>query len=381
MSLTQPQQIHQLLENKKHILIIFRKDGQGDAIASSVALALFLEKLGKRVDIVCDNFQLPKTMKFLKGSDKIKSAFSHLQKFIITIDTKNSGVKELSYDIKDEKLRVFITPKQGFLNRDQIRTAQSDFMYDLIIMVDSPDLESLGVLYLNNTELFYQTPIINIDHSSMNEQFGQINVVELTATSTSEVVYDLLKKLGEEYIDEHIATALLAGMISETQSFKADNVKPHTLAIAGKLISMGAKRDYIIQNLYRTRSIPTLKLWGKALEHLQTDNTAGLVWTTITRDDFIRSNATEHDLYDIIDELISNSPEAKITLLLHEHPVLGSSHSVHGIIKTDKLYNAQELIKPYNPQGNGHRASFVVTGKSLQEVETEVIKNIKQAIK
>ena len=380
MALEIEQQIHQILEDKKHVLITFQKNGKGDAIASSLALALFLEKLGKRVDIVCDEFTLPKIFKFLKKSDKIKSAFSHLQKFIITVDTEKTGIEELSYDRKDKKLSIFITPKNGFLSKDNIKTAQSEFKYDLIFTLDTEDTESLGYLYGNNTELFYKIPIINIDQSSANEHFGQINFIDINATSTCEILFNLFKKLGEEYIDENIATALLTGMIAKTHSFKDEHVQPYTLAIAGKLISMGAERDNIIKNLYRTRSISTLKLWGSALEHLKTDNNAGLVWTTLTRDNFIRSKANKDDLYDIIDELISNSPEAKITLLLHEHTILGSSHSVQGIIKTDKIYNAKALLKPFFPEGNATEATFVVTGKSLKEVEEGVVGNIRKVI-
>ncbi|MBD3310961.1 MAG: hypothetical protein GF349_00500 [Candidatus Magasanikbacteria bacterium] len=380
MALTQAQQIHQILEGKKHILITFRNNGNGDAIASAIAMFLFLKKIGKRVDIVSENFELPKTMNFLKASEKIKSGFSHLQKFILTADINKTGLQELSYDVKKDKLKIYLTPKNGFLTRDNITTAQSDFKYDLIITVDTQDLDSLGTLFYNNTELFYSVPILNIDDSSANEHFGKINIVNLSSTSTAEIVYDLLKKMGEEYIDEDIATALLSGMIAKTRSFKTENVKPSTLAIAGKLISLGAKRDYIIQNLYRTKSIPTLKLWGKALEHLNTEKSFGLVWTTITRDDFSRSGAGKHELYDIIDELISNSPEAKITLLLHEDPEQGSK-KIHGIIKTNRLYNAKELVKNFQPEGNSGTAKFTVKDSGLAEIEEKIISNIKEKIK
>ncbi len=380
MAMTQAQQIQNILKDKKHILITFRKDGKGDATASAIALFLFVKADNKRADIVCDGLKPPNTMKFLQGSDKIRSQFSHLQKFILSIDVGKTGLRELSYDVKDDKLKIFITPKQGFLSRGRVTTAQSDFKYDLIITVDTPDLNSLGSIYENNTELFFRIPIVNIDHSSGNEHFGKINRVDLAATSTAEVVYGLLNKIAPEHIDEHVATALLSGMITKTNSFKTDNVKPHTLAIAGELISLGAKRDNIIQNLYRTRSISTLKLWGRALEHLKTEPAFGLVSTTITRDDFIRSGAEREELYDIIDELISNSPEAKITLLLHEHPKKGAT-SIHGIIKTDRLYNAKELVKKFIPEGNSSCANFQIKGKTLLEAEQEIISSIKEKIK
>lgn len=381
MAFGSTQQIHQLLDDKKHILITFRKNGNGDAIASAIALLLFLEKQGKRADIICQNFILPKNYKFLKKSETIKSNISNLQKFIITLDVKEVGMKELSYDIKNQQLRIFITPEKGFLTRDHIRTSQSDFKYDLIITINTQDLSGLGSLYDNNTELFYKTPIINLDHDATNEHFGHINKIDITATSTAEVLYNLFKKLGEEYIDEQISTALLTGMISSTHSFKAENVKPHTLSIAGKLISMGADRDYIVKNLYRTRTISTLKLWGRALAHIQHDSDNGLVWSSITRDDFIRSGADRNDLKDIVDELISNSPEAKLILLLHEDPDTKKHGIIHGTLSVEKQFDAIKILKPFNPTGQKRQASFIIEGKELKQVEDEVLKEIKSKIK
>lgn len=377
MSLTVHQQIHQAIEGKKHILITFKKDGRGDAIGSSIALLLYLEKMGKRAEIVVDEFDLPNQFNFLKKAKEIKPQFSHLQQFIVTIDVGAAGVQELSYDIKDEKLRVFITPKGGMLNRDAVRTAQTDFKYDLIITLDTQDLASLGNLYTNNTDLFFKTPVINIDHDSSNEHFGQINLVEITATSTAEVVYDLLKKLGEEYIDTDVSTALLTGMIASTRSFRGDNVKPTTLAAAGKLVAAGANRDFIVQNLYRTRSLSTLKLWGQALAHLESEKSIGLVWTAITREDFVRAGASENELQDIIDELISNSPEAKIILVLHEHTTPEQQHQIHCILNGNHTHDALSLLQPFKAHGNKKQASCIIEGKTLKETEEMIISHIK----
>ncbi|MFA5813459.1 MAG: DHH family phosphoesterase [Patescibacteria group bacterium] len=382
MAFNQTQQIHQLWEDKKNILITFRKNGAGDAISSAIALLLFLERLGKRVDVICEDFVLPKNFSFLKNSDKIRPAISDLQKFVVTLDVKETGLQELSYDLKDEKLRIYITPKKGFLTRDNVRTAQSDFKYDLIITVNTPDLNSLGGLYENNTELFYKTPIINIDHENANEHYGHINLIDITAASTAEIIYELLKNLGEEYIDNGLSTALLAGMIAATHSFKLPNVKPHTLSIAGKLISLGADRDKIIRQLYRTRSISTLKLWGEALSHLQSDKETKLVWTSITRDNFVRSGAQETDLYDVVEEIISTSPEAELIIIFHEHSAGGEPPLIHVILHSNKnTYDAKKLLQNYHPPtGNKKQSICVISGKPMKQVEEEVVREIKKQL-
>jgi len=373
MALSQTQQIKQLIQDAKHILITFRKNGSGDAVGSALALLLFLEKFGKTVDVVSDGFILKQQFTFLKRCESISPQFAHLQKFIITLDVQESGVEELSYDLKNEKLRIFVTPKQGFLTRQHVRTAQTDFKYDLIFVIDSPDLDSLGSLFQKHGELFYKVPLVNIDHDPGNERFGQINYVNFTTSSTSEILFDMMQQVGDEYLDKDIATAVLTGMITQTHSFKADLVKPHSLKIASALMSMGADREQIVKHLYQTRTIPTLKLWGYALTHLQHVSEKGFVWSTITRDDFVRCGAHESDLQDVIHELISNSPEAKVTLLLHEHISNGNGQqTIHGLLHTDNTFNAHELVQRYDPEGTKQDVSFKIHGKNLKEAEDEV---------
>lgn len=379
MALSTHEQIKYLLKEKKNILITFRKDGKGDAVGSAVALMLYLERLGKKADIVCDGFDLPRTMKFLKKSEAIRPRFSHLRQFIINIDVEEAGVQELSYDVKDGKLRIFVTPKHGFYSQDKMTTGQSSFKYDLIIVVDSTDLQSLGAIYHNHTEFFYKTPIINIDHHSANEQFGQVNLVDLTASTSAEILLHLFESTAPEYIDESIATALLTGIIAHTRSFKTDAVKPQTLTAASKLISLGADRDYIVHNLFRTRSIASLKLWGAALTHLQNESDIGLVSTMVTKDDMQRSGAEKQDITEIIDELISNSPEAKVTLLLFED-LVENKYAVQGILVTDKGYNALQLLSDYSPKGGVNYATITFLETPLQKVQEDIRKSIREKI-
>lgn len=380
MVLDTAEQLKQLLADKKNILIVFPKQSQGDAIGASVALALFLEKLGKRVDIASDNFVLSPSFKFLPKAKEIKGQLENLQKFIITLDAEKAGVHDLSYDLKNNKLRIFITPEAGTFTRENVGTAQSDFRYDLIIVLDAPDLEALGGIYDKNTEFFYKKPVINIDCHVGNEHFGQINLVEPNFSSTSEALFYVLEKLAGEHIDTDVATALLTGIIAKTHSFKSPNINPNTLSLAGKLINQGANRDYIVQNLYRTRSLSTLKLWGQALSHIQQDKGIGLVWTTITRDDFVRSGAAEEDLLDIIEELISNSPEAKLILLIHEGTASETAPRVNLILEATKDFNARELLAPYQPSGDKKQARAMVTGKTIKEVEEMVVEQIKKSV-
>jgi phosphoesterase RecJ-like protein len=380
MSLTQTEQIKKLVEDSKHILLTFKKQANGDAIGSALAFAQFLKQIGKRTDIVCDDFVLPPSYVFLKESISIEPKLGSIQQFVITLDIPKNGLSELSYDMKDDKLRIFITPKHGYITKEQIKTAQTNFTYDLVIVFDTLDFESLGSVYKDHMDFFYQTPTINIDHKPANEQYGQINLVKLTASTTAEIVYELLLEMKGECITKDIATALLTGIIAGTNSFKKETVRPHTLGVASKLVDLGADRAFIVKNLYQTKSIATFKLWGAALTNLQHDNKHGLIWTTLTREDFARSGAKKEDLPGIIDELIASSPDAKFILLLHEHANEKNEFEIQGILKLSPAYHATDMMKKFNAEGDHEQTQFSIKGKTLKEAEQEVVEHLRQQI-
>ena len=176
--------------------------------------------------------------------------------------------------------------RKAFLPAEDVKTRSGEFKYDLVIVLDTPDLESLGSIYDNDTEFFYQIPIINIDHGSNNEAFGQINLVELTAIATAEILFNLFTNYSRDLLDENIATCLLAGIIAKTKSFKTQNLTPQSLSVSSQLISMGARREEIVNQLYRSRSLNVLKLWGRVLARLTSALENKLVWTVLTQVDF-----------------------------------------------------------------------------------------------
>jgi len=368
------QQAIDLMEKSKNIIIVLPNNPSTDAIASGLGLFLAFEKIKKRAKVVCSEFSLPPSHQFLPKSDEIRTDLTALRKFIISLDVSRTKVQELSYDIsKKDRLNIFITPKDGFFEPRDITTSASAYEYDLIVIIDAPDLEALGKIYDNNTEFFYHTPIINIDHNPANEYFGEINVVDLVATSTSEIIFEIIKELKEGVLNEYMATNLLTGIISKTKSYQSTSVTPKSLAISSHLIENGARRDDIIKNLYRTKSINTLKLWGRALARLKTAQAGKVVWSLLNEQDFSKAGAQEADLEGVIDELIINTPEAEIVVILYE----SAGGAINVIINTVKVIDGFSLFKKFRPTGSKNFTRFSMSNKNLLEAEREIIDIIK----
>ncbi len=376
--LNQEQQIFEQIKKAESVLITFRKTWDGDSVASGLAMYLFLKKLGKKADIAAEKFEQGNLFSFLPAYGEIKNSIENLRQFIISLDIANTKVGQIKYQVKDDILNFIVSPRDGFFSQDDITSRSSGFKYDLIITLDTPDLESLGKIYDNDTEFFYQTTILNIDHHSGNEEFGQINLVDLNAVSTSEILFSIFEKYSRDSIDEDIATCLLAGMIAETRSFKTPNVTPHALLAASQFISMGARREEIVNYLYRSRPMDVLKLWGRCLARLASALDDRLVWSNLAYSDFTKTNTTESDLNEVIDELIVNMPKVKVIVIIYE-TIENEKRYSNALVYSVKNIDALSLVKEYNPAGT-KKIARIKTDKPREILEKEIIEGIKNKL-
>lgn len=371
------EQISKQIEKANNILISFSSDWNGDDVAASLALLLFLKKIGKNVEVVAAASAKSKVLNFLPEADKIGDSLPNLRKFIVSLNISQAKIDQIKYAIEDKSLNFIISPKEGWFSSDDVTTSASGFRFDLIITMGTADLESLGKIYDSNVEFFYKTAIINIDNKASNEEFGQINYIDMNSVSNAEIILDFLEEKNLDLIDENIATCLLAGIISKTKNFKSTNLTPDTLLKTSKLINLGARREEIIDNLYRSRDFKTLKLWGKILSNLNSSADGLLIWSKVKKQDFLDSGASEDSVLDIIDELIINIPEAKIIAVIFENIDKPGNKA---IVYSVGNISSKEILKEYSPEG-GSKISQMSLNGNLDEDADKIIETIKNKLK
>lgn len=315
MELTPIEQTIPLLRQSTTPLILLPTAPSTDALAAGLALTVALERQGKAIKIVSPNFSLPANHDFLPKSDAVEQRLTSLRNFVISVDLQRTKLDSLSYAVQDNHLHIYLAPKQGFYESKDVTTSAGKFAHDLIIVLDCPSLDTLGPLYHDNAEFFYQVPVINIDHHPTNTRYGHTNLIDVVASSVSEIVFELLKAVHSEAIDEQVATSILTGIISKTKMFQNQRVTPKSLAIASHLMSSGARREDIIQHLYQTKTLSTLQLWGRALGRLQSAKQGRVVWTYIDHDDFKATGAQPADATGVLDELMTETAAAEVTAL------------------------------------------------------------------
>ncbi|MBU1102490.1 hypothetical protein KJ853_02425 [Patescibacteria group bacterium] len=308
------QQAVDLIQKNNNILIVLPENLNGDSLGSSLALATALKNLNKKVELVSQDL-VPDKLNFLAGRENLKNKISSWRDFIISVDTSKNKISRLRYEKENNVLKIFLASEQKMEERD-IKLESGSFFYDLIISIDSPDLESLGGIFEDNTELFFNKPVLNIDHKASNEYFGEANLVEPTAAACAEIVAGLIEKLGSALIDAPSATALLAGLIAKTHSFQNSKTTPQALNLASLLIAKGAEQEKIIQNLYKTIPLNRLKLWGRLLSRVDFDRQNDIVWLWAAPEDFISTQTSPRELPFIMEEIDNLFPQIGLIFIL-----------------------------------------------------------------
>lgn len=376
MALKPEQQAVELIGRAKNILLVTTEHASTDAIASMLALGLVLKKLNKPFDAVIPNFDAKNIPSFLPPGVEFRSEPGSMRSLRIKLNVKDVPLSELMYDVKDGQLEMTLVPKTGGWKLNDVSFANGDERYDLVIAFDAPDMASLGTLFRDHADFLYKTTIMNIDCGNKNEYWGQVNLVDLNCVSVTESVYQFIQTWNIQHLTPDIATAILAGMVSRTRSFRSANVTPKTLQAAAKLVELGARRAEIVQGLWRTQTVSTLKLWGRVLTHLQQDQTLGLVWSVLTERDFLDTGAKREALDGVVEELIGASPDAKVVALLSQ-----TQNGVRVDVYAKAPQNAAELARPFGGTGTRERATFQWEGKGeLGEETGRVVTKLRDTI-
>ncbi len=371
--------IIELIKRSNKILVLPSSPPDGDSLGSAAALYMALRKLNKEVTVICAD-PVPDVYDFLPNMKVVGSKLVSSNDFIITIDCKKIKVDKIKSDIEDDKVNIIISPRQdGHFSEEDISFNKGEISYDLIITVDTAELQQLRGIYENNIQMFHQIPVINIDHHISNTHFGKINHVDIMSSSTTELLCPLLEELakdtGIDLIDEDIATLLLTGIITDTGSFQNANTTPKSFDVASELIAYGARQQEIIQYIYKTKQLSQLKLWGRVLSKIQTDEQHHIVWSVVSQQDFRDTGSSEDETGDIIDELMTNAPGAEVILLIKEK----KDSLISGSIRTTSAsIDAAAIAEKFGGGGHTQAAGFSLKNIALRDAEYQIINAVKE---
>lgn len=314
--------IRQAIQRAGNVLVITHIGPDGDALGSLTAVGLALRQWNKQYTLACDDGTLSR-FSYLALSDEIQK-------------------------MPDAHVR-----------------------YDLIVAVDCGDETRMGQSYATLADP--KPPILNIDHHITNTQFGDINLVDPQATSTTEILYTLFQVM-KLPISREIAMSLLTGLVTDTLGFRTMGVTPRTLKIASDLMDAGA--DLTLATTYGLSMKPmsTLRLWQVGLDQMRLEE--GLLWTTINRTALRSVGLSNPSSSAGLVNLLADVDEVVMSAVLMEM----SDGTVRVGFRCRPPYNVSELA--LNLGGGGHPlAAGCTLDGPLHRAESLVIDLCKQAIR
>ncbi len=206
-----------IIRRHRKFLVTTHHNPDADAVSSVLAMAMFLKSLGKQVHVLNED-ACPQWLKFLPGIPAFKKAG----------DTKKVD-------------------------------------YEAAIVLDCGDLKRVG-----GVGKFIQKakPLINIDHHVTNDRFGSVNVVDPKASSSCEMIFDLLKE-AKCPLNKDLALLLYAGIMTDTGSFRYENTSAHCHAVAEQLMAFKFSAARMYDRLYVGIPVADMKMFTDVIHGAQ----------------------------------------------------------------------------------------------------------------
>lgn len=257
--------------------------------------------------------------------------------------------------------------KFSFLpNFKRIRYDKNYGNYSYLFILDCGDLERLG----NCMEIVHNCKaLINIDHHISNKLFGNINIVDANASSTGELIYEILKINGFN-ITKDIAACLYTSILTDTGGFKYSNTTSVTLTITGDLINTGIDFPEINSIIYNRKSISQVKLMSMVTSTIEMFNNNTISLLLLTREMLEKCNATDEEAEEFIN-IARDIKGVEVSVFLKEKDK--GKYKIS--LRSNKYVDVRIIAEAFNGGGHIRAAGCTIEGK-LNNVKSKLIDEI-----
>ena len=315
------------IEKAKHILLHCHPSPDPDSVGSALAMKLALEQIGKKVSLIKGDSEIPKAFVF-PGVDTI------VQKNFFEIDIKD---------------------------------------FDLFIILDSGSIDMIS--RKGNVVFPESLMTIVMDHHVSNKGYGKINHVDANYSSTSELLYDLFRKIDIQ-INHDIALNLFMGMYTDTGGFRYGESGVKTLKVASELALLAPDYQKTIFIMENNNTKESLIFESMLLSSLNMYFDGKLALAYVSHNDLIKNNIKEDNRFT---GYISNKLKSIIGVEIAGTLIEVNPNEVKLSFRSRdvKNYDISRLASALG--GGGHKAAAGATIKiSLPEAIEKVVKIIKE---
>ncbi len=313
-------QIKNFLRKHNRFLISAHTSPEGDSLGAQLALARVIRSMGKKCDIL--NTDKPsREYEFMPGIANIKS---------------RPGIKS----------------------------------YDAAIILDCSDISRVG-----NVRRFIDKniPILNIDHHISNEFFGDINFVDVDASSACEVIYLLFKELNLE-IDKPSALCLYTGIVTDTGSFRYKNTSAITHYVVSELLKLDIDAADVYRHIYQNLEISDLKLLDSVLSSIKQDPTGKFAWSQLTQE-VTKKYKPKIDLTDNILSFLRSLRSVEVCALFRERS--GKERNIRVNLRSKGKIDVNKIAQHFGGGGHKTASGLTIRNTNLKKAQRQVVEFIK----
>lgn len=261
------QQVVEKIKEASKILVTVSDDPSVDSLSAALALTLILDKQEKYATSIFSG-ETPPAIAFLEPEKTFDDTTDSLRDFIIALNKEKAD--HLRYKIEGDSVKIFITPYKTTIDQQDLEFSQGDYNVELVIALGVSDQDHLDKALENHGQILHDAAIITLTAGDQTSSLGGVDWHDANASGISEMVAGLAEALKEDkkktLIDAPIATALLTGIVAQTDRFSNEHTSSKVMTVAASLMVAGADQQLIANEIQQARSIEVANAYDEPEE-------------------------------------------------------------------------------------------------------------------
>ena len=240
------EQIIAKLKESESILIAVNDNPSVDELSSALALTLAINNSGKHATAVASG-EMPDALTFLRPEKTFEHSVDSLRDFIIALNKEKAD--HLRYKLVGDHVKIFITPYRSVISEKDLEFEQGDFNIDFVLALNVESQDRLDGALAAHGRIFHDASVGILTVGENQTNLNGIHWHDESASSLSEITVQIIESIGKKNLTESVATALLTGIVAETDRFSNSKVTAEIMGLASKLIASGADQQLVVSKI------------------------------------------------------------------------------------------------------------------------------------
>ena len=240
------EQIIAKLKESESILIAVNDNPSVDELSSALALTLAINNSGKHATAVASG-EMPDALTFLRPEKTFEHSVDSLRDFIIALNKEKAD--HLRYKLVGDHVKIFITPYRSIISEKDLEFEQGDFNIDFVLALNVESQDRLDGALAAHGRIFHDASVAILTIGENQTNLNGTHWHAENASSLSELTVQIIESLGKKNLTQPVATALLTGIVAETDRFSNVKATAEVMSLAAKLISSGADQQLVVSKI------------------------------------------------------------------------------------------------------------------------------------